>query len=202
MSDTFDPPAEAKRRLRRLMRERRRQWAASPDRATDSARLRATLLASEPWQRAATLLLFAPLPDEPDLWPLLQEALASGRRLFLPRFDPTAGAYTVAEVRDLRRDLRPGLMNIPEPSPQCPLPEGKRLDLIVLPGLAFDQDGRRLGRGKGYYDRLLSLWTGDLCGVAMDWQIVPSIPAESHDKNVNWIATPTRWLTARRVHKA
>ncbi|RME95786.1 MAG: 5-formyltetrahydrofolate cyclo-ligase [Verrucomicrobia bacterium] len=202
MTDPRENPADAKRHLRRLMRERRRQWAASPERAGDSARLCATIRASAPWQAAATVLLFAPMPDEPNLWPLLEEVLASGRRLCLPRFDPALGAYTVAEVRNLRTDLRPGLLNIPEPAPHCPLFARNHLDLIVLPGLAFDQDGRRLGRGKGYYDRLLSGWTGGRCGVAMDWQIVPAIPAEDHDKNVNWIATPTRWLTARRVQEA
>jgi 5-formyltetrahydrofolate cyclo-ligase len=68
------------------------------------------------------------------------------------------------------------------------------LDFILVPGVAFDLSGRRLGRGKGYYDRLLKQTRGTTCGVAFDEQIVGEIPVEPHDLNVNCILTPTRWI--------
>ncbi len=78
-----------------------------------------------------------------------------GGRLFLPRFRPTDGAYEFAEVRNLERDLRTGEFGLREPAAECPTLINKQLDLVLVPGLAFDPNGRRLGRGKGFYDRLL-----------------------------------------------
>jgi 5-formyltetrahydrofolate cyclo-ligase len=72
-----------------------------------------------------------------------------------------------------------------------------RLDLILVPGLAFDLNGRRLGKGKGYYDRLLAGVSGIKCGVAFDEQVVSEVPAGPHDVRVNCILTPTRWLEFR-----
>ena len=69
-----------------------------------------------------------------------------------------------------------------------------RLDFVLVPGIAFDLQGRRLGRGKGYYDRLLAEVRGKTCGVAFDEQIVDEIPVEPHDIHVNCILTPTRWI--------
>jgi 5-formyltetrahydrofolate cyclo-ligase len=68
------------------------------------------------------------------------------------------------------------------------------VDLILVPGLAFDLRGHRLGRGKGYYDQLLRGLGGITCGVAFDQQIVAGIPVEPHDVRVNRVLTPTRWI--------
>jgi len=69
-----------------------------------------------------------------------------------------------------------------------------RLDFILVPGVAFDLQGRRLGRGKGFYDQILAVVRGTVCGVAFDQQITPEIPVEPHDAVVNCILTPTRWI--------
>ena len=69
-----------------------------------------------------------------------------------------------------------------------------RLDLVLVPGVAFDLHGRRLGRGRGYYDRLLSQVGGRTCGVAFDEQVVSEVPVEAHDVLLNCILTPTRWF--------
>jgi 5-formyltetrahydrofolate cyclo-ligase len=66
--------------------------------------------------------------------------------------------------------------------------------LVLVPGVAFDSHGRRLGRGKGFYDQLLAFVRGTKCGVAFDEQIVPEIPIEPHDVRLNCILTPTRWI--------
>jgi 5-formyltetrahydrofolate cyclo-ligase len=67
-----------------------------------------------------------------------------------------------------------------------------RLDFAIVPGVAFTLEGRRVGRGKGHYDRLLSSVGGVKCGVAFDEQIVEAIPVEPHDVRMDWIVTPTR----------
>jgi 5-formyltetrahydrofolate cyclo-ligase len=67
----------------------------------------------------------------------------------------------------------------------------------MVPGIGFSLNGCRLGRGKGYFDRLLSGVSGWKCGVAFDWQVTVEIPAEEHDIRLNSIVTPTRWHVVR-----
>jgi 5-formyltetrahydrofolate cyclo-ligase len=62
-----------------------------------------------------------------------------------------------------------------------------------VPGLAFDRFGRRLGRGRGFYDRLLAEIPGQRCGVAFDQQILEALPTEPHDSQMHALATPARW---------
>ena len=146
------------------------------------------------WERAKSILLFAPLPHELDIWPLLGEALRAGKDVALPRFNEASRAYMACAVGDLEKDVCAGMFGIREPSGSCAEVSLNRLDLILVPGIAFDLKGRRLGRGKGYYDRLLAATRGVTCGVAFDEQIVATIPVEPHDIDVDCILTPTRWL--------
>ena len=83
-----------------------------------------------------------------------------------------------------------------EPKQDCPEVPLKQLDFIVVPGVAFSLDGRRLGRGRGFYDRLLASVRGIKCGVAFDEQIVDAIPADGQDIRLDYILTPTRWTGA------
>ncbi len=101
--------------------------------------------------------------------------------------------YAACQIRDFTQDLQTGRFGIREPRDTCAKIPLNRLDLILVPGLAFDLDGRRLGRGKGYYDRLLAPYRGQACGVAFDQQIVPEVPAGSLDVRLSYILTPARW---------
>jgi 5-formyltetrahydrofolate cyclo-ligase len=143
-------------------------------------------------------MLFAPMPEEPDIWSLAARALNEGKRLALPRYDRGRGEYHAAEVSELARDVIRGSFGIREPAAGCPVRPLKELDFVLVPGLGFDDCGRRLGRGKGYYDRLLAAVRGTACGVAMDWQVLPAIPVEPHDQRVDYILTPSCWLVAAR----
>ena len=87
-----------------------------------------------------------------------------------------------------------GHFGIREPRSHCARFPSDQLDLILVPGVAFDLHGRRLGRGKGYYDQLLGALRGTTCGVAFDQQIVDEIPVEPHDVRLDCILTPTRWV--------
>lgn len=188
---------EAKAALRRELRARLR---AVPEavRSAEAGSVAARLVGRPEWLGARRVMLFAPMPEEMDLWPLAGRALQEGRGLALPRFDPTAGVYHAAEVTDLDRDVVVGSFGIREPGPGCPECPLNGLDFVLVPGLGFDACGRRLGRGKGYYDRLLATVSGTACGVAMDWQVLPAIPAEPHDRGVDCILTPSRWLVVPR----
>lgn len=183
----------AKATLRRQMRDRLRELSAvARARAAEAACQR---LRQQPvWITTKSVLFFAPLPQELNIWALLTEAQAAGRTVALPRFDRSTQQYTAAVLSDLNTDLRPGWLGISEPHGDCPNLAMNRLDLILVPGLAFDPCGRRLGRGKGYYDRLLADAPGMKCGVAFDEQVVSEVPVGPRDVRLNCILTPSRWL--------
>jgi 5-formyltetrahydrofolate cyclo-ligase len=180
-----------KRDLRRDLRQRILQ---TPPAEWDegSAAVRARLEALPEWKAATRVLGFAPMSAEIDIWPALAGALAQGKTVALPRYDSQTDAYVAVRVLDLERDIVSGAFGLREPAPGCPLWPWNQLDFVLVPGLGFDPGGRRLGRGKGFYDRMLSAATGVFCGVSMDWQLVPAIPAEAHDVLVDCILTPTR----------
>ena len=159
-----------------------------------SAQACALLRRQKRWSDAQAILFYAPISHELDIWPLLTEALAVGKLVALPQFNTGKGHYVACQIHDPARDLNAGRFGIQEPTSHCiPLPIS-RLDFILVPGLAFDLHGRRLGRGKGFYDVLLTVVRGFTCGVAFDEQIVNDIPVEPHDIRLNCILTPTRWI--------
>ena len=163
-------------------------------RQSASARLRTLLEGQQVWQQARTILFFAALPTEVDIWPLLDDALAQDKTVALPRFDLAINTYIGCQVRELATDLAAGRFGIREPVEHCsPIPLN-RLDFVLVPGVAFDLHGRRLGRGRGFYDQMLAAVSGKTCGVAFDQQIVPSVPVEPHDLRLDCILTPTRWV--------
>ena len=209
--------------LRHKVGERVRGMAAEI-RLEASVRAREALARQERWKRAECILGYAPLGGELDIWPLLLEGLKEGKRVFLPRFagkplkqfpeqasgstlvkqgvnerEPvdyahSEGFYVACEIKDPEKDLLVGRFGIREPETWCSQIELNRLDFTLVPGVAFDLQGRRLGRGKGFYDRMLAAVRGTTCGVAFDEQIVEEVPVEPHDTRVNCILTPTRWI--------
>lgn len=183
----------AKAALRDQIRQRLAANAGS-ERPAASRELCDRLRRQPVWRSAKSIMLFASMRGEPDLWPLIAEVLAAGKAVALPRFSAATRAYEAACIRDLDADLRAGKLGIREPKPHCETFALNRLDLVLVPGVAFDPHGRRLGRGKGYYDRLLADVRGVKCGVAFDEQIVSEVPVGSHDAPLNCIVTPTRWL--------
>jgi 5-formyltetrahydrofolate cyclo-ligase len=183
----------SKAQLRRQVREQVRRLAL-PRRYGASLKAQALLAAQSVWRNAGAVLFYAALPDELDLSVLMAQALEAGKTVALPRFVPQTGAYAIFEVKQGALDCAPGKFGIAEPKEGCPTFAPKALDLALVPGIAFDATGHRLGRGAGYYDRLLGQLGGVKCGVAFDEQMVPQVPAEAHDIRVNFVLTPTRWL--------
>jgi 5-formyltetrahydrofolate cyclo-ligase len=184
---------DLKASLRFEVREKLKRISPA-QREHDSARARTILEQQAIWQESQTILFFAPLPDELEIWPLLSAALAIGKHVFLPRFHSDTNSYAACEVKIPDTDLILGKFGIREPSETCPQIPLNRLDLLLVPGVAFDLHGRRLGRGKGFYDQLLAAVRGKTCGVAFDEQIVTEIPVEPHDVLLNYILTPSRWI--------
>jgi 5-formyltetrahydrofolate cyclo-ligase len=129
---------------------------------------------------------------------LIRSLLADGKHVCVPSFDPVGQRYVCTELKHFHADLAEGKMGILEPKPQAIRPVHTDLpDLWLVPGLAFDARGNRLGRGMGYFDRLLLGVRGVKIALAYDFQVVKEVPAELHDVCVDFIVTETRIIIKR-----
>jgi 5-formyltetrahydrofolate cyclo-ligase len=189
------PLANSKSDLRQKIRAALHKISPAA-RSAASAQLCARLTEQSFWKNAATILFFAPLPDELDVWPLLEQFLAAGKICALPFFDSVTQAYSARRVQNLTTDIAIGKFGVREPASGCPEIPLEKFDLILVPGVAFDWNGNRLGRGRGFYDRLLAKTGGLKCGVGYDFQLIGKVPAEPHDAKVNFVVTPGRCLKA------
>jgi 5-formyltetrahydrofolate cyclo-ligase len=159
------------------------------------------LLERPEWKAAKHLLGYLALKDELELSAILKTAFTDGKTVALPRFIPETGDYGAAVLPEKEgfATLSFGRFGVLEPAASSPMLPLNQLDFVLVPGVAFDPSGRRLGRGKGFYDRLLAETNNSCikCGVALDEQLVAAIPAESHDVSMNFILTPSRWIDCK-----
>ena len=171
-----------KRELRQQIRTQKRRLSAV-EMAVMSEDICSKVLALASWQEAGTLLLYYPLPDEVDVRMLIKDAFESGKRVLLP---VVKGDELELHLYEGEASLKEGAFGIMEPT--GPLFDPKHYDeieLAVIPGMAFDSAGHRLGRGKGYYDRLLPhLKAAKLIGICFSFQFLEEVPAEAHDISV------------------
>jgi 5-formyltetrahydrofolate cyclo-ligase len=142
---------------------------------------------------AGTVMLFASFRSELDTAPIAEWVLRAGKTLCLPRI---LGPRRLAAFRvtDLAADLVPGKWGIPEPREGLPEVPPETIDLVFVPGSAFDEEGRRCGYGGGFYDTYLPLTRRGTPRVALAFeaQLVPSIACEAHDLPVTAIVTERR----------
>ena len=141
--------------------------------------------------KAKTVCFFVSLPREVDTHPMIEQALVMGKKVLVPLVDLENKELKLKEVRDLRRDLAPGTLGILEPARSAREAGVEEADCFIVPALAFDAKGHRLGRGGGYYDRLLARLPKDThtLGLAFSFQVLPSIPLEDHDRAVDSVLT-------------
>ncbi|MDR3635076.1 MAG: 5-formyltetrahydrofolate cyclo-ligase [Isosphaeraceae bacterium] len=150
------------------------------------------------YRAAETVLLYATaFPEEIDTAPMLEQALADRKRLLCPRV--ARRQLQLYVVQDLRADLVAGTLGIPEPRPGAPSVGPDQVDWVLVPGLLFDEQCYRLGRGAGHYDRLLpQLRRGVSCwALAFDCQWVDALPIEPHDVPLDGIVSPGKSLCCR-----
>jgi 5-formyltetrahydrofolate cyclo-ligase len=147
------------------------------------------------FRKAATVACFASNLEEIDTDPLLRRILAEGKTLLLPyiRGEGAEASMAFAPVKDLDAELAEGAIGIREPVPEARGGEAPEPDLILVPGLAFDLRGGRLGKGKGFYDRYLAGARGLKAGVAYDVQIAEkNLPLDAHDQPMDAVITDKR----------
>lgn len=140
--------------------------------------------------RASVLMLYASLPEEVPTDSIAHEALRQGITVAYPRSSP-GGSMVLHKVGAVDQ-LQVGRFGIREPDPALhpPLPT-EAVDAALIPGLAWDRAGRRLGRGGGFYDRLLASaeWRGFRCGTFFALQELPALPTESWDIPLDCVLT-------------
>lgn len=147
---------------------------------------------------AHRILFYAPLADELDVWPLLEKLLKSPTVCALPAFDEVTRFYSARRVQNLETDIFTGKFGVSEPLSSCEEIPLSQFDLVLVPGVAFDLNGNRLGRGKGFYDRILAEASGIKCGIGYDFQLLETIPTEGHDAKVDFIFTPSRGVRRKK----
>ncbi len=147
--------------------------------------------------QAGTVLLYASaFPEEVETGPFLRRVLEADQRLVLPIVDRRLGSLRLAEVLDPSRDLIASRRGIPEPRQGLrPVGPGE-VDWILVPGLAFDAEARRLGRGAGHYDRLLPRLRPEVHRWALIFstQWVDSLPVEPHDQPLDGVVSAHRMV--------
>jgi len=140
---------------------------------------------------ARTLLLYASLPDEVATDAIAREALRRGVTVTYPRCLPDTFDLALHHLRDLGELRDSGSYGIREPDPACPLLRVSDIDAALVPGLAWDRDGGRLGHGAGYYDRLFAdpAWRGFRCGIFFASQELPRVPRDPWDAPLHAVVT-------------
>lgn len=167
----------SKEALRRFLR-------ANPE-APDSPAICDCIFA-HPWYGEATVIMaFMPKSPEPDILPVLQDILRQDKKLLLPRCE-TKNVMTARVVRDLS-ELKQGVFGLLEPSESAEVYPPEKIELILVPGVAFDEECRRLGHGMGYYDYFLPQTKAKTIGVA--GRLLPFVPTLSTDRDMDSLVT-------------
>jgi 5-formyltetrahydrofolate cyclo-ligase len=183
------PDVAAEKNALRVAARARLAQLGPEERRARSEKLLARLMELATWQAARRVAVFAPLPTEPDLDLLWANDGLHGKECAYPRI---AGAeMCLWRVRG-PEDLQPGRWGLREPALTATAPMAlAEFDLVLVPGLAFDGFGARLGRGGGFYDRLLAEKpaTTIALGMAFAFQIVPAIPLAQHDAKMDVVLT-------------
>ncbi len=169
-----------KKELRQIIRQRKEQHTAD-----ESSFVIDNLKKNLRFAKANTLLLYNALPDEVQTSELIESLVAESKTVLLPR-------VTNATYMELRRytginDMQVGAFGIMEPTGEL-FTDYDKIDVAVIPGMAFDNEGHRLGRGKGYYDRFLCKMPGVYkIGICHLWQMVANVPSDEYDIKMDCI---------------
>ena len=186
---------EAKTALRARLREALARLTPA-ERAAAGETAARRLFDLPAFRGARRVALYLALPREMPTAPIIEQCARDGRQMATPAFDAAAGRYRLAEF-DPARELRRGLLGVAEPASPVWIEDAP--DFWIVPGLAFDLRGGRLGRGAGWYDRLLAGATAPRAGLAFDLQIVEEVPMTAGDMAMDYIITEKQTVVCRQA---
>ncbi len=175
-----------KQQLRTALRQRMAGFSDAYLRASDGA-IAAKALALDAWKQAKSVFLYISIGREVDTRGLLAAALKQGKTLAVPLTFP--GGKMDARVIQSLAELKPGRMNIPEPVQSAPVLLPKEIDLIIVPCIAADRQGYRLGYGGGYYDRYLESTESSTVCLCRQQLLQDSLPHDRFDRCVDRVIT-------------
>lgn len=182
----------------RLLAER--DGLGSAERSEKSAAIRLAVERLEEYSNAQSILFYMPMRGEADVLPLIQNAIQRGVRCALPRCAP-GRSLRLFWVNDPETDTEPGSKGILEPKECLNECNTDGFSVIMVPGVAFDRQGRRLGWGAGYYDRFLAgAGRGALkIAPAFSFQVLDALPGLPHDVPVDVVVTELETIDCRRA---
>ncbi len=184
---------KSKAELRQTMRERLSQMAPDQYRSWN-VQMEEAFFTLDIVRRAKRIMIYYSVRREVITTGIIQRLLLTGKSVALPVCTPERD-LTATLITNLANDLLPAKFGLKEPKPDLPILDPEMIDLVVLPGLAFDRSGNRLGHGAGYYDRFLAHESEAYkLGLAYDFQVVPELPVEPHDRPLDGLLTPTGLL--------
>lgn len=158
------------------------------------------LIGLDPFKNSTVVMAYIDFKNEVETMPIIEHCLSEKKRIVVPVSIPKTRQLLLSELRDPKRELRPGTYGVPEPAPEHirPFP-AEDLDLILVPAVAFDTQGFRIGYGAGYYDRFFAALTRRVpsIGLAFESQLVDRVPAEPTDWPVDYIITEEEFIDCR-----
>ena len=162
------------------------------------------LKSMDEFARAGSVLFYLSLPDEVDTEKMIKESIRMGKKVMVPVTNTGNRTIRPSWLKNYEKELEPGPYGgILEPKSECRRIAGKdKVKLVIVPGIAFDRSGARLGFGAGFYDRFLKGFKHSASvGLAFDFQITPKLPRRPHDVPVGIIVTPSRVITCGKKEK-
>lgn len=157
-----------------------------------SAGIAENLFALKDYQQSQKVLVYLALESEAQTGRIVEKSFKDGKRVFVPVVDREKDELLISELPDQKIKLVKGACGVQEPvEKDWKISAPEIIDLAIIPGLAFDREGARLGRGKGYYDRFLKRLSPHVprLGLAFGCQVLPSIPYCEHDVRVHKVVT-------------
>ena len=128
---------------------------------------------------------------------ILLDGLIEGKKRFAFPRSTADRLYEMAEIKDFSNDFETGRFGIKEPKEECSRVEKRDIELWLVPAIAYDRNGNRLGHGGGFYDRLLEGSKGVKVGICYSFQLLDSIPSKKWDQKVNFIITEKEIINTR-----
>ncbi len=144
------------------------------------------------FKAASSVCFYVARPPEVETLPMIEEAIALGKIVVVPRTDLEKKELELYQIQNPEKDLARGAFGILEPIPsRTRRVEASQIECVIVPGIAFDAAGHRVGRGGGFYDRWLKTLGSQVpkIGLAFSFQVLSSIPFESHDQKVDLVLT-------------
>ena len=152
-------------------------------------------LASSLYENAKHIMLYKSLGNETDTTDIINAAFRDGKIVYFPVTDAQSGEITPCFATNETEFVK-GAFSVSEPA-NTEVADVGEIELILVPGIAFDKKGARVGFGKGCYDRLLQNSSAIKVGFCYDFQLCEEIPSEQHDVTMDYIVTETRIINCK-----